>query len=136
MEIVVDTNIIISALLKEGLTRKIILLAPFEMYTVPFARLEIEEHKAELLNKSGLDDESFQYLIDLIFARIRVVDPSIIEPFKKKAIEIMKSLDVNDSPFLALAMALNCPIWSNDGDLKKQNIVKVYTTQEILELLK
>ena len=41
MEIVVDTNVIISALLKDGLTRKIIFLAPFDMYTVPFTGLEI-----------------------------------------------------------------------------------------------
>jgi len=47
MEIVVDTNVVISALLREGLTRKIIFLAPFDMYTVPFTRLEIEKHEAE-----------------------------------------------------------------------------------------
>ncbi|RLI81036.1 hypothetical protein DRP07_08175, partial [Archaeoglobales archaeon] len=53
MEIVVDTNIIISALLREGLTRRIIFLAPFEMYTVPFAKSEIKKHRNELLDKSG-----------------------------------------------------------------------------------
>lgn len=40
MEIVVDTNVIISALLKDGLTRKIIFLAPFDMYTIPLSRLK------------------------------------------------------------------------------------------------
>jgi len=118
MEIVVDTNVIISALLKDGLTRKIIFLAPFDMYTVPFTGLEIEKHKAELLHKSGFDDESFQYLLDLIFSRIHVVEPGILEPFREKAIRIMDNVDINDSPFLALAMALDCPIWS-DEDLKK-----------------
>jgi predicted nucleic acid-binding protein len=34
MEIVLDTNIILSSLLKDGLTRKIIFLSPFEMFTV------------------------------------------------------------------------------------------------------
>ncbi len=52
MEVVVDTNIIISALLRDGLTRRILLLAPFEMHTVPFARQEIKKHKGELLRKS------------------------------------------------------------------------------------
>jgi len=136
MEIVVDTNVIISALLKEGLTRKIIFLAPFEMYTVPFAKSEIEKHKDKLLDKSGLDDESFRYLLDLIFSRIHVADVNILEPFKEKAIEIMKNIDINDSPFIALAMALNCPIWSNDRGLREQSVVKVYTSREILELLK
>lgn len=132
MEIVVDTNVIISALLKEGLTRKIIFLAPFDMYTVPFARLEIEKHKAELVDKSGLDDESFQYLLDLIFARIHIVEPGILEPFREKAIGVMDSVDFNDSPFLALAMALNCPVWSNDEDLKKQNMVRFTRLRKFL----
>jgi len=41
MEIVLDTNILISSLLKDGLTRKIIFLSPFEMFTVEYSRSEI-----------------------------------------------------------------------------------------------
>ena len=42
MEIVLDTNILISSLLKNGLTRDLILLSPLEMHTVEFAKEEIE----------------------------------------------------------------------------------------------
>ena len=56
MEVIVDTNVIISALLRDGLTRRILLLALFEVQTVRFARQEIEKHKGELLRKSGLDE--------------------------------------------------------------------------------
>jgi len=136
MEVVVDTNIIISALLKDGLTRRIILLAPFEMYTVPFARVEIERHRDELLSRSKIEQDTFEFLMDVIFSRIRVVDLEFIEPFREKAVKILKEIDVSDAPFLALAMALNCSIWSNDGDLKRQNAVKVYTTHEITGLLR
>jgi predicted nucleic acid-binding protein len=38
MEIVVDTNIMISALLKDNLTRRILLLSPFDMYTLAYAQ--------------------------------------------------------------------------------------------------
>ena len=48
----------------------------------------------------------------------------------------MKDIDVDDSSFLALAMALNYPIWSDDGHFKKQDVVTVYTTNEFLKLLK
>ncbi|WP_456478242.1 PIN domain-containing protein [Geoglobus ahangari] len=135
MEVVVDTNVIISALLRDGLTRRLILLAPFEMYTVPFVRLEIEKHRKELLSRAKIESDAFELLMDAIFSRIKIVDPEFIEPFRKKAIEILRDVDIYDAPFLALAMALNCPIWSNDGDLKKQSVVRVYTTREIVELL-
>ncbi len=65
-----------------------------------------------------------------------VADREVLEPFRERAIKILKDIDPGDVQFLALAMALNCPIWSNDKDLKKQKVVKVYTTQKIPELLK
>ena len=45
------------------------------------------------------------------------------------------SPDPDDVPYLALALKLGCAIWSNDKELKKQSVVKVYNTQEILQLL-
>ena len=48
MEIVVDTNIIISALLKDGITRRILLLSPFKMYTIVGAQEEINAHYSQL----------------------------------------------------------------------------------------
>ena len=64
-----DTNILISALLRDGLTRRIFLLSPFDMYTLAFAEEEIQKHKAELIYKSKLTGEQFGYLIQLIFGR-------------------------------------------------------------------
>jgi predicted nucleic acid-binding protein len=93
---------------------------------VPFAKSEILNHMSELIRKSKLDEEAFQYLMDTLFAEIQMVEPDIIEPYREKAIEIMKSIDV-------LAMHLNCPIWSNDKHLKQQNHIKVYSTGEIME---
>jgi len=48
----------------------------------------------------------------------------------------MREIDVDDAPFLALAMLLNCPIWSNDVHFKRQQIVKVFNTKEVLSLLR
>jgi len=47
----------------------------------------------------------------------------------------MSEIDIDDSPFLALAMYLDCPIWSNDGHFKRQDVVKAFTTRELMNLL-
>jgi len=44
---------------------------------------------------------------------------------------ILRNIDITDSPFLALAMALVCSIWSNDGHFKQQDKVVVYTTKDL-----
>jgi len=49
------------------------------------------------------------------------------------AFEVMKDIDEKDSPFLALAMSLKCPILSNDGHFKKQNLIRCYTTKEFIQ---
>lgn len=136
MEIVLDTNIIISSLLRNGLTRKIIFLSPLKMHTVDYAKVEIEAHKEELLYKSKLDERSLNYLIDFIFSKIDLVSLENIELFRNRAEDIMGKVDIDDSFFLALAMSLNCPIWSNDVHFKRQNAIKVYNTKELLDILR
>jgi len=135
MEIVLDTNVIISSLLRNGITRKILFLAPFEFYTPSFTRSEIEKHKEELIRKSKLDANAFQYMMETIFHKIQIVNLHSIEPYKNKSIEIMTGIDVSDAPFIALALHLDCPVWSKDGHFKMQQIIKTYTTEEIRELL-
>jgi predicted nucleic acid-binding protein len=106
------------------------------MCTVDYAKMEIEMHKGEILRKSKLDEQSLNYLIEIIFSKIDFVSLENKELFKDKAIEIMRNVDIDDSFFVALAMSLNCPIWSNDAHMKKQNAVKVYTTNEMMDLLR
>ena len=135
MEIVLDTNILISSLLRNGLTRDIISISPFKMYTVEYARFEIEKHKDELLSKSKLDEKSFDYLNEFIFGKINFIASEDLAPFKNRAIEVMHEIDIDDAPFLALAMSLNCPIWSNDGHFKRQDVIRAFTTKELMSLL-
>jgi predicted nucleic acid-binding protein len=135
MEIVVDTNIMISALLKDNLTRRILLLSPFDMYTLACAHDEIQKYKEELIHKSKLNNEQFDYLIQLLFSKMNFVPAEDIEPFKDSAITIMRDIDPDDSPSLALAMMLNAPIWSNDSHFKRQKAAPVFNTKEILPLL-
>lgn len=40
-----------------------------------------------------------------------------------------------DVDFAALALKLKLPLWSNDAGFKKQNKVKVYSTEEFLKEL-
>ena len=81
-EIDVDTNIIISAFLKDGMTRRILLLSPFDMHTIACAQEEIDAHKIEFIQKSRINDEQFEYMMQLIFSKMSLIPPADIEPFR------------------------------------------------------
>ena len=49
--------------------------------------------------------------------------------------DIMKDIDITDSVFIAAALSLKCPIWSNDKHFRMQNKVTNYKTIDILKLI-
>ena len=66
--------------------------------------------------------------------KIELVPIEEISSFVEKAKRI--SPDEKDVPYIALALRKNISIWSNDKELKeKQDIIKVYNTQEILSFI-
>ena len=75
------------------------------------------------------------YLFYLLQKHTKIVKQEVYQPKMQLAEQTMKEIDVTDSPFLALALALDIPIWTNDGHFKRQNLIDVYTTNELLELL-
>ncbi len=46
------------------------------------------------------------------------------------------SPDPDDVLYFATALKLDCGIWSNDKELKNQNHVKVYSTSDLIKMLK
>ena len=106
-------------------------------YSTPeFVHVEIENHREEIRKKSKMDEREFELLLDSILSQIRV---SPIEEFKdeiKEAYQIMKDIDPDDTPFLALALYLNCDgIWSNDSDFEKQNRIMILKTKDMMQFL-
>ena len=135
MKFVIDTNIIFSALLRNSITRKIILSDVIETYVPEYLYEEIARHDALILEKSKLSTTAYTALLLVFQKHTKIAKHEVYERKMPLAEQTMKEIDVTDSPFLALALALESPIWTNDAHLKHQNLVDVCTTNELLELL-
>lgn len=135
MKLVLDSNIIFSALIKKSTTRNIILSDAFDLNAPEYIFSEITKHKELLLRKSKLDKRDFDALLLLLQKYIHLVSKEIYDEKTTIAEDILKDIDITDSPFLALALALNCSIWSNDGHFKQQDKVRVYTTKELTDTI-
>ena len=73
MEIVIDTNILISALIKSSKTRELILSSKLTLHSPEHIINETLNNKKEILQKSGLNDAEFKRLISILLTRINLV---------------------------------------------------------------
>jgi len=135
MKIVIDSNILFSALIKDSKTREIILRYEDFFLFPSFVYIEMEKHKKTLLKKSKMNEKEFYELFQLILRKVLIVPNHTLLPFRKKAFDIVKEIDPDDVLFFACTLAYdNCILWSNDKKMKNQTKVKVLNTQEIIKL--
>ena len=62
--------------------------------------------------------------------KINVIPNEETEKFISKAKNICP--DENDVDYFALALKLNCSVWSNDKALKNQSYIEVCSTEELI----
>ena len=129
MNIILDVNVILSALIRDSTTRKIILNSQFEFYFPEPSLDKIRKYKDYILEKSGLSEEEFKDLMAILFKYIRIVPTEEIEKNWDEAKKIMEHIDPEDVVFIATALSIsNSIIWSDDRHFEKQDKVKVLKT--------
>ena len=132
MELVIDANILMSALIAtEGKNYDLIFNDRVRLFSLDKLLYELEKHKAEILDKSGLSKYEFDIFLSFISSQIEFVSYSELEKFIPEAEKI--SPDPNDIEYFALALKMKCAIWSNDKKLKSQDKVKIYSTNDLLK---
>ena len=137
MLLIVDANVVFSVLIKGGKTLDIFILnrakKRFDFAAPEFLMVEVEKHIGEIIKKTGLSTEEIGKVLDFLEKEIEFVSFEEFEEFFKEAEQI--SPDPNDVQYFALALKLNGAIWSNDKALKKQSVVEVLYTGEIIKLM-
>ncbi len=133
MRIVLDSNILFGALIKDSATRKLILEHDEPFLFPDFIFKELEKHKDELVSKSGMAKDEFYLLLGLLLQKVELVPEAYLLPYKKQANDMVKEIDPDDAMFVACTLAYKGSIlWSEDGKLKRINEIKVMNTKEIL----
>jgi len=132
MRLIVDTNRIIAALVKDGISRKIILHFEGELLTIGFSKKELGTHGDYILKKAHISETEFGLIMDKLFSKLTVLDDGVVEKYMEEARDIMEKIDAADTPFIAAALATKSSLWSDDKHFKKQYAVKVFTTKELI----
>ncbi|MBI2444963.1 hypothetical protein HYV43_01080 [Candidatus Micrarchaeota archaeon] len=136
MRLVVDTNRLMAALIKDSVSRRILFSPRFEFHTVALLRQEISKHEIEIAEKSSLPLSLFYRLTESLFQRTLVVDEIQVQACMPPAKDAMDSIDPDDTPFIAAALAIGADgIWSDDRHFERQNLVPLFKTQDLFRLL-
>lgn len=106
------------------------------MTTPAYILSEIDKYKDEILQKANINEKQFYFLLSSLFKYIQVINPIYYNSYLNEADKIIGNIHKTDIPFIATALAFNCPVWSDDKHFKKQKRVKVLTNKDVLELLK
>lgn len=142
MRIVVDTNIVFSAILNTNGKLSRIILQPknrMTFYTTNFLYEELNKHKSKLIAISNYSEEDFQRAFTLIAKRIKIINFELI-PKKdfENAFELVRNIDENDVEFVALTDHIKGKLWTSDNVLTKglanKNWNKIITTKELYQL--
>ena len=81
-----------------------------------------------------------QKIINALFNAFRIKD--LLTMNIDVSIESLNSwvrynLDINDTPFIALSLAIKADgIWTEDKAIFKQSVIKVYSTKDLIKKLK
>ena len=143
MKIVVDTNIVFSALLNSGSKIGKILLQSkghFQFYSCNYLRSEINRHRNRLLKLTKLSKDELAELESLVTHNITFIDERLLpQALLKQTETLLKSIDPNDTPFVALTKHLEGKLWTGDlqlyNGLKTKRFKDILTTAELSILL-
>jgi len=89
-----------------------------------------------LVRKTGLAEGEIRMLIGILATNLKVVPAEEVRQRWDEAEAIVGSIDREDIPFVAAALASSCDaIWSDDKGLKRQKSVLILNTHEVLARL-
>ncbi|MDP4012834.1 MAG: PIN domain-containing protein [Candidatus Nanoarchaeia archaeon] len=137
MHIVIDSNILFAALIKDSSTRKLILEYENLFLFPEIIFEEVEKYKSNLLEKSGMDEKEFDKLLGLILKKVMIIPTEMLNQFYNESEELANKVESpEDQLFFACALAYpSSVIRSNDKKLIKQTKIKIITTQEMISLI-
>ena len=131
MNLVVDANILFAALIKEGKTVEILADYQHRFYAPEYLFEEFLKYKDEVIKKTHRSEDDFGDILTFLKSVITLIPNDKTGLFIDSAKQL--SPDENDIDYFAVALKLNCSIWSNDKKLKEQTRLKVYSTDDLLK---
>lgn len=120
--IVVDTNILFSALLRDSSPFvRLLFQDEYDFYICEYVIVELFKHKERLVKLSKLSEDELLRLLYRLLKRLTVYPERHIQPrYVAEAQNLCASVDLNDTMHVALALAIDGRLWTGDRRLMSE----------------
>ncbi|MFC6874212.1 PIN domain-containing protein [Halobellus marinus] len=133
MKLVIDANVVISALIADSKTRELIVTLDPDLLTPAFVHDEIDNYEDLIVEKSGMKPHRVQQFVDLLFQYIEVIPVDEFYPSIENAKAAIGETDPDDVLYVACALAYDADIWSDDSDFDEQDVVETHSTSDVID---
>ena len=143
MRIIVDTNVVFSALLNSNSRIGRLLLDSrdkFRFYSCKYLQKEIHRHTDKIRHYSGLNSADLAELTALVESRIFFLDEELMSTaIIAQAKDWVKDIDFDDFAFVAIAIHLDAWLWTGDKKLstglRQKDYSRVISTADLWDML-
>ena len=139
MNVVLDSNILFSALIS-GKEAYLEILRAVNAHAPDFIFQEIAKYEERIISKTK-SKTAFKLFVRDLFSEITVIPRLAIAATSfEQAFQLCQDVDPKDTPYLALSIDLDFPLWTNDkkliNGLFKKGFHQIITTDRIFELIR
>lgn len=143
MRVVIDTNIVFSAILNTNSLIARIILQPgsrLNLYSTDLLLNEISEHKDKIKRLGNYSNDELNKTISIITSRIKFIDANLIPTsVLLNSEKLLEDIDIDDTEFVALTTHIKGKLWSGDKVLQKGLLNKGWnkfiSTEELYQLI-
>lgn len=127
--VVVDTNVLFSALLRRSARFTEVLLTSDRRFLInELVVVELFKHKEKIVRLSRLGDEDVVHLFYELLRELELFKEELVAPPNRaKAAELCQDVDLTDAPHVAIALETGGLLWTGDEKLKQGLRAKGFT---------
>ena len=127
--VIVDTNILFSALLRNhSKFAEILLATDYDFFVCEMVLVELFKHKEKIIKVSGLSEDDIIQLYQIYLKKIHLYKEELISlENRQQAYQLCHDIDKNDSAHIALTLELNGLLWTGDKILKEGLLQKGFS---------
>jgi len=115
--IVLDANILIRAVLGKRVRELLVGNAErVQFFSPDVAYADARKYLPALLEKRGVKSEPAIAVLNALQTIVWPLELDVYAGFKSQALQRIAMRDADDWPVLACAMAIGCPVWTEDAD--------------------